>query len=74
MERPQTSVPERLQLCLQPVLHFYEHFKAKGQLERTQKRHKSQCFKIVQTHPALGEINANAPEGTFQYISILSSL
>ena len=56
-------------------LHFYEHFKAKGQLrERTQKRYKSQCCKIVKIHPALGAINANASERTFQYISILCSL
>ena len=35
-------------------------FKTKRQLERAEKKQKSQCFKIVQIHPALGKINAKA--------------
>ena len=33
---------------------------AEPQLERVEKRQKSQYFKIVQINPALGKINANA--------------
>ena len=39
---------------------FFSIFKTKRQLERAEKKQKSQCFKIVQIHPALGKINAKA--------------
>ena len=38
---------------------LFSIFKTKRQLERAEKKQKSQCFKIVQIHPALGKINAN---------------
>ena len=41
---------------------LFSIFKAKRQLERAEKKQKSQCFKIVQIHPALGKINAKACE------------
>ena len=39
---------------------FFSIFMAEPQLERVEKRQKSQCFKIVQINLALGKINANA--------------
>ena len=39
---------------------FFFIFMAEPQLERVEKRQKSQYFKIVQINPALGKINANA--------------
>ena len=41
---------------------FFSISKTKRQLERAEKKQKSQCFKIVQIHPALGKINAKACE------------